>query len=221
MSDSTTAADLLRSAPVFPQAMPSFDPAQAPASPLPLFLEWLESAVRSGIHAPHAVNLATVGEDGAPDARIVILKDVTGAGWAVASSTDSPKGRQLAANPSAALTFFWPELGRQVRVRGPVAVAGPEENDRDFQRRHPSARALVLAGRQSAVVEDPNDIDSAVRARLAQLEAEPGLGSASSWAVFTVEPAAVEFWQADPERRHIRLRYTRTGGSWRTDRLWP
>ncbi len=220
MTDSTSAADLLRAAPVFPQEMPSFDPASAPASPLPLFLEWLEAAVRSGGLAPHAVNLATVGEDGLPDARIVILKDVDASGWSVASSTDSPKGRQLADNPSAALTFFWPALGRQVRVRGAVRVAGPEENDKDFQRRHPSARALVLAGRQSQVLGAPGEVEAAVGRQLARLEAQPGLGS-ETWAVFTVEPAAVEFWQADPERRHTRLRYTRTGDSWRTDRLWP
>jgi pyridoxamine 5'-phosphate oxidase len=220
MTDFSGARDLLRSAAVFPETMPSFDPGAAPESPVELFLDWLQEAVESQVHAPHAVNLATVGEDGTPDARIVILKDVDGSGWAVASSADSPKGRQLAANPRAALTFFWPESGRQVRVRGAVVVADPEENDRDFQRRHPSARALVLGGRQSEVLGDPGDVDAAVEAMLEQLAAQPGLGS-DDWTVFTVVPETVEFWQADPERRHTRLRYTRAGAGWRTDRLWP
>lgn len=220
MKNSSGARDLLRSAAVFPETMPSFDPDAAPESPIRLFLDWLQEAVESNVHAPHAVNLATVGEDGSPDARIVILKDVDGSGWAVASSADSPKGRQLAANPRAALTFFWPESGRQIRVRGTVVVADPAVNDADFQRRHPSARALVLAGRQSQVLGDPGELEAAVQAKLAQLEDQPGLGS-DSWAVFTVVPETVEFWQADPERRHTRLRYARAGDGWRTDRLWP
>jgi pyridoxamine 5'-phosphate oxidase len=220
MTDSSGAVDLLRSAAVFPETMPFFDPGTAPDSPVRLFLDWLREAVESKVHAPHAVNLSTVDEDGAPDARIVILKDVDGSGWAVASSADSPKGRQLAANPRAALTFFWPEQGRQVRVRGTVVVADPAVNEADFQRRHPSARALVLAGRQSQVLGEPGDVEAAVKAALEQLQAQPGLGSVT-WAVYTVVPDTVEFWQADPERRHTRLRYTRAAGGWQRDLLWP
>lgn len=220
MTDPHGARDLLRSTAVFPDTMPPFDPGAAPDSPVRLFLDWLQEAVESKVHAPHAVNLSTVDEDGAPDARVVILKDVDDSGWAVASSADSPKGRQLAANPRAALTFFWPESGRQIRVRGAVVVADPAENDQDFQRRHPSARALVLGGRQSEVLGDPGKVEAAVQAKLEQLEAQPGLGS-DTWTVYTVVPESVEFWQADPERRHLRLRYTRAGEGWRTDRLWP
>lgn len=220
MSDPGRIRDIVRGVPVFPDEMPPFDPAAAPESPIELFVEWLQRAVADGVAAPHAVNLATVGDDGLPDARVVILKDLTSAGWQVASSSDSPKGRQLAQHPAAALTFFWPEAGRQVRIRGAVSTGTTQENDADFQRRHPVARALVLAGAQSTVVRSRDDVDAAVADQVRRLEATDGLAS-TTWTVFTVAPDAVEFWQADQERRHTRLRYSRSGEGWRRELLWP
>lgn len=220
MSEPGLIRDLVRGVPVFPDEMPPFDPSTAPDSPIDLFVEWLARAVEDGIAAPHAVNLATVGDDGLPDARVVILKDLTAAGWEVASSKDSPKGRQLTANPSAALTFFWPAAGRQVRIRGSVATGTTEENDADFQRRHPVARALVLAGSQSSVLRSRDELDAAVGEQVERIEAADGLAS-TMWTVFTVAPDAVEFWQADQERRHTRLLYTRFGEGWRREMLWP
>ncbi len=212
--------DIIRGVPVFPDEMPPFDPGAAPDSPIPLFVEWLQRAVEDGVAAPHALTLATVGQDGLPDARVVILKDLTPAGWEVASSSDSPKGRQLADHPSAALTFFWPEAGRQVRIRGSVSTGTAQENDADFQRRHPVARALVLAGSQSSVVRSRSDVDTAVAEQVRRIEAGEGLVS-TTWTVFTVAPDAVEFWQADQERRHTRLLYSRFGEGWRREMLWP
>lgn len=220
MSDPGRIRDIVSGVPVFPDEMPPFDPAAAPESPIELFVEWLQRAVEDGVAAPHAVNLATVGDDGLPDARVVILKDLTSAGWQVASSSDSPKGRQLAQRPAAALTFFWPEAGRQVRIRGAVSTGTTQENDADFQRRHPVARALVLAGAQSTVVRSRDDVDTAVAEQVRRLEAAGGLAS-TTWTVFTVAPDAVEFWQADQERRHTRLLYTRFGEGWRRELLWP
>jgi pyridoxamine 5'-phosphate oxidase len=220
MSEPGLIRDIIRGVPVFPEEMPPFDPAAAPDSPIDLFVAWLQRAVEDGIAAPHAVTLSTVGADGRPDARVVILKDLTSSGWQVASSTDSPKGRQLAANPSAALSFFWPAAGRQVRIRGAVSIGSTEENDADFQRRHPVARALVLAGSQSAVLRGREELDAAVEQQVQRIEATDGLAS-TTWTVFTVAPDAVEFWQADLERRHTRLLYTRFGGGWRRELLWP
>ena len=214
---STPAQDLLRGLPVFPEGMQPFDPASAPDSPLDLFIQWLGTAIDDGVPAPHAVTVSTTDDDGRPDARVVVLKDVEERGFSFATSSESPKGRQLQRTPYAALTFFWQAVGRQVRVSGAVTPGTAEENDADFRRRHPSARALVLAGRQSDVVLDGESVSAAVERELAGIEDK---GSAT-WTVYTVAPERVEFWQADPERRHARLRYVRNGASWRREVLWP
>ena len=220
MSDPGDIPTLLRSLAVFPRELAEFDPDQTPDTPLELFIQWLRLAVADGVLAPHAANLATVGTGHAPDARVVILSDVSVHGWSFATSRESPKGRQLEAIPKAALTFFWPEVGRQIRVRGPVTTSGAAENASDFTRRHPAARALVLAGRQSTTLRNRSDLDEAVAASRQRVVEDPGLSS-PLWTVYTVSGQTVEFWQADPDRRHTRLRYRRKGNHWVKERLWP
>lgn len=107
-----------------------------------------------------------------------------------------------------------------MRIRGGVSTGTTEENDADFQRRHPVARALVLAGAQSSPLQDRAGLDAAVESQVERIEATEGLAS-TTWTVFTVAPDAVEFWQADQERRHTRLLYTRFGEGWRRELLWP
>lgn len=209
--------DLLRRLPVFPEQMRPFNPGTAPASPLDLFIEWLGAAIEDGVPAPHAVTLSTTDDDGRPDARMVILRDLDETGFSFATSSESPKGRQLSGTSHAALTFFWQAAGRQIRVSGPVTPGTAEENDADFRRRHPAARALVLAGRQSEIILKGESVGAAVEQELAGIE---GKGS-STWTVYTVAPERLEFWQADAERRHTRLRYVRDGEGWRRDVLWP
>ncbi|MHA7156264.1 pyridoxine/pyridoxamine 5'-phosphate oxidase [Arthrobacter sp. TMN-50] len=213
--------DLLRGSPVFPDDLPHFDPGAAPGSPIHLFLEWLAAASDAGVTAPHAVTVATVDQDGVPDARVVILKDVNDLGFSFATSSDSPKGRQLSASPAAAMTLFWPSVGRQIRIRGIVRPGGAEENDADFSRRHPVARALVLAGEQSSVLRSREELDDAVAAQLERLEGNGPTPGSATWTVYTVVPDTVEFWQADQERRHLRLRYARDGVGWSRTLLWP
>lgn len=221
MDANDSVRDILRGMPAFPERMPAFDPQDVPDSPVELFRQWLKQAVDDGVSAPHAVNVATVGGNGLPDARIVILKDLSRSGWSFATASSSPKGQQLEANPRAALTFFWAEVGRQVRVQGQVTQAGAEENAADFTRRHPVARALVIAGRQSGVLGSRGELDEAVADQAARIEAAETPPVSATWTVYTVSPEVVEFWQADPERRHTRLRYSRHGDGWNRDLLWP
>lgn len=211
------ARNLLRGLAVFPDLLRPFDPETAPDSPVDLFVQWLEAAIDDGVPAPHAVTLSTVDGDGHPDARVVVLTDVDGSGFAFATSRKSPKGRQLQSTPHAALTFFWQAAGRQVRVAGPVTPGTAEENDADFRRRHPAARALVLAGEQSAPVLAGQSVTAAVEHELEGIEEK---GSAT-WTVYRIAANRVEFWQADGERRHTRLRYIRSGEGWRREVLWP
>ncbi len=209
----------LRGWPSFPEELPSFDTGATPASPRALFLEWLDEA---GEHvlAPHAVTLSTVDADGMPDARVVILKDVDGETWAVATSSESPKGVQLAKNPYAALTFFWPGRGRQIRLRGPVAPAAPEVSAADFTARPPASRVEAFVGRQSQVLEDPADLDRATDEARRWVEENPSVAP-ETWTRYLVTPSEVEFWQASQDRRHKRLRYRHENDAWRKELLWP
>ncbi|MFH8616422.1 pyridoxal 5'-phosphate synthase [Streptomyces sp. NPDC017979] len=214
----------LRDLEVFAGPLAEFDPAAAPADPVPLFLDWLRAAVAAGVPEPHAMTLSTVGDDGVPDARVLILKHVddVDAGWQFAVHAGSPKGRQLAARPRAALTFHWPLLGRQVRLRGDVEPAPPEQSAADLLARTPSARAETLLGRQSDHLTDPEERDGAFRAALARIESDPALVD-PAWTLHTLVPTGVEFWQAAKDRVHTRLRYerpTRTA-PWQRHVLWP
>jgi pyridoxamine 5'-phosphate oxidase len=210
---------LLRGLPVFPDSMPAFDTAAAPGDPGELFAEWLEEAISARVPAPHAMTLSTV-DDGNPTARVLILKNLTGHDWQFATGSGSPKGRQLAAHPHAALTFFWPAVGRQIRIRGAVRPLSPDDGARDFLARPPGSRAEALIGRQSQVLADPAELDAALAEAYARVEDDPDL-VAPHWTLYGVRAEQVEFWQGDAERRHTRLRYSRTGDTWSKEMLWP
>ncbi|GAA3535009.1 pyridoxal 5'-phosphate synthase [Amycolatopsis ultiminotia] len=209
----------LRGWPSFPEQLPDFDPGAAPERPDDLFLAWLTEA---GEHvlAPHAVTLSTVDDDGAPDARVVILKDVGPDGWAVATSSESPKGRQLGANPRAALTFFWPGRGRQVRARGVVMPASAEVSADDFLARPPASKVEAYVGHQSQVLPDPGQLTDAAAEAERWVAQHPDTAP-ETWTRYLIQPSTVEFWQAAHDRRHLRLRYRRDGSSWVRERLWP
>lgn len=128
---------------------PPFDAEAAPDDPRDLFSSWLREAIVSGIREPHAMVLSTTDENGAPDARVLILKNLDARGWHFATSGNGPKGSQIAANPYVALTFYWAALGRQVRLRGIAFPAGEPERAADFRARSPAARAAALASRSA------------------------------------------------------------------------
>jgi pyridoxamine 5'-phosphate oxidase len=213
--------ELLRSQRVFPDGMPEFDPGAAPDDPVTLFLRWLEAAIRDAVPAPHAMTLATADDQGRPSSRVLICKDVDGEGrWYFASGAASGKGRDLAVNPHAAVSFWWPQQGRQIRIRGAVVPAGQQASAADFLARPPASRAEALTGRQSEPLGDPAELDRAIKEAQARVSADPGL-VAPDWTLYVLAAAEAEFWQGDLDRRHIRLRYRRAGGGWTRQLLWP
>lgn len=211
---------LLRGLEVFAGELPTFDPSAAPGSPAELFTEWLLAAVHAGVREPHAMTVSTAGADGDPTARTLILKGIGPDGWQFASDGGSVKARNLAERPYAALTFYWPQLARQVRVRGGVVAESAADSAADFLARGAGARAEALLGRQSQPLADLDERDGSVKESLARLEAEPDL-VAPGWTLHTVRPESVEFWQGDKERRHTRLAYLRDGSAWTRQLLWP
>jgi pyridoxamine 5'-phosphate oxidase len=210
----------LRELPVFEGEMPTFEVSQAPSHPAELFLQWLDDAIERGVREPHTMTLSTVDGEGRPSSRVLILKGLGDGRWEFASSSASRKGRELAGSGWAALSFYWSELGRQVRVRGRVLAAGAERSAGDFLARSEGARREALAGTQSEVLKDPADLEVALREAGELIEESPGV-VAEEWTLYGLAADEVEFWQADAERRHTRLRYLLREGSWRRERLWP
>jgi pyridoxamine 5'-phosphate oxidase len=210
----------LRDLPTLSGPFQSFDIDTCAATPQEQFLRWLGDAIAAGVLEPHAMILSTCDAEGCPDARVLILKDLNEAGWSFALNRASPKGRHLTRLPRAALTFYWPKVGRQVRIRGPVAEVDRAISEADFEHRPLGSRAAALVARQSEVLSSPADLDAALSAQYARLEREPNL-TLKSWTVLVLNPNAVEFWQGDTQRRHTRVRYFEEGNGWKKEALWP
>ena len=132
---SETFRKFLRTLPDFPDDLPEFDADKAPQDPTELFKQWLGEALAAGERQPHACSLATAGGDGKPSSRMLILKNIDDDGWHFATSRTSRKGRELNANPHAAMTFYWPSQGRQVRAAGAVVELSAEASARDWAER--------------------------------------------------------------------------------------
>lgn len=205
---------------MFAGVIGDFDVDALPDEPTDLFTRWLRDAVDDGVIEPHAMTLSTIDAAGVPDGRTLILKDVDDAGWWFATNADSAKGRQLATRPVAALTFYWPSVGRQIRVRGSVITGSAEAGATDFRARGSVARAVALASRESEPLADRAACADAVAAAAALFATEPDL-VAPSWSAYAVAADTVEFWQADKDRQHVRVQYRRPDIRWTHTLLWP
>lgn len=197
-----------------------FEPDAAPADPRDLFLEWLDIAIAHDVPEPHAMTLSTVDADGLPDARVLILKNVDEDGFHFAISAASRKGRQLATRPQAALTFYWHKLARQIRVRGRVRDLGEEAGAADFTARPVGSRAAGMLGRQSDVLAEEAELETALADAMRHVQNDPHAVS-PFWRLYAVSVEEIEFWQGTASRRHLRLRYRQDGNGFVRERLWP
>jgi pyridoxamine 5'-phosphate oxidase len=215
-----TIRDRLRTLRVFDRPLPDFDTGQLPDEPVSLFVSWLGEAIDAKAVEPHVMTLSTVDARGRPDARVVLLRNVSADGWQFTASAAGAKGTQLAANPWAALSFYWREQGRQVRVRGRAAAADPTTSAADFLAQSQGSRIADLVGHQSTVLGDPAELAREMDAVRQRLAGDPQL-VAFDYTVYLLTPDEVEFWQGDHRRQHVRLRYRRSGTGWISERLWP
>jgi pyridoxamine 5'-phosphate oxidase len=190
------------------------------ADPLEQFRSWFAEA-GAALEVPEAMVLATATPGGAPSARMVLLKGFDERGLVFFSHHTSRKGRELEANPQAALLFHWSPLGRQVRVEGRVDQVSAEESDVYFATRPRDAQLGAVASRQSEPLGSRAELDE----RLAQLRNDLGEGPVprpGTWGGFRLVPAAWEFWQHRSSRLHDRFRYRfEPSGDWRVERLFP
>jgi pyridoxamine 5'-phosphate oxidase len=210
---------ILRKAKVFPQDMPIFDPADTPEEPLELFVSWLTEAVEGGVVQPQAMTLSTTSPSGQVTARTLLLKDVDDALW-FASSALSPKGRQLNQNPRVALTLYWREQGRQVRILGEASRGPSDVSAHDFTARHPDSRAVAIAMKQSSPIESAEDAEVKLKEAKQRIKEDDSFAP-DDWTAYRVAPTSVEFWQATTGRDQVRLCYDRTPDGWTRTSLWP
>jgi len=189
------------------------------ASPFVQFARWMDEAIAAEIPDPNAMTLATVGEDGRPDARVVLLKYYGDQGFAFFTNYESKKGSDLTASPYASLHFFWPQLHRQVSISGRVEKTSREDSEKYFKSRPVDSQIAAWASNQSRIIESRAFLEH----RFDEFKAKFGddVPLPDFWGGFRLTPDRFEFWHGRQNRLHDRLCYTTNADSWTINRLSP
>ena len=188
--------------------------------PIELFRTWLQEAVDSGMKEPTAMSVATVDAEGAPDARMLLLKGCDERGFVFYTNLESAKADALRHDPRVALCFYWNAIEKQVRVRGQASPVSDQEADEYFATRARLSQISAWASKQSRPMEGIFELETAV----AKTALRFGVGSIPRppfWSGFRVAPDRIEFWHGKPYRRHHRIVFTRTADGWQTQFLYP
>jgi len=190
------------------------------SEPYDQFRRWFAEAEASEPNDPNAMAIASVGADGQPSVRMVLLKDADTRGFVFYTNYESRKGRQLQETRKAALLFHWKSLGRQVRAEGAVENVTDAEADAYFATRHRSSQIGAWASQQSRPLESRFELEK----RVAAFAAKYAIGTVPRppyWSGFRIVPDRIEFWENKPFRLHDRLVYSRAGDGWTTEKLYP
>lgn len=188
--------------------------------PIPLFRRWLEEAVKSEIAEPNAMSLATVSGDGSPNSRIVLLKGIGDRSIRFFTNYKSNKGRDLEKNPVAAVSIWWPELERQIRIKGAVNKVSRDESDDYFQSRPRESKLGAWASEQSSVVENRDKLRESYEA-ISKRFKNTTIPTPEFWGGYEIEISEIEFWQGRPSRLHDRILFTYEQDMWNHKRLQP
>jgi len=189
--------------------------------PINQFTKWFDEALKSKVLEPNAMSLATVSNDNRPSCRIVLLKGIEENKFLFYTNYQSHKGKELENNPVCALTFFWPELERQVRIEGIASRVGENQSMEYFQSRPIGAQVSAWASPQSSIIENRTILEERVKQIEKRFEGNKVLPRPHQWGGYAVAPHMIEFWQGRENRLHDRLEYVQVEGSWKILRLAP
>jgi pyridoxamine 5'-phosphate oxidase len=196
-----------------------FDIEYVMPDPVQQFGIWMDQAILAEIPEPAAMTLATVGADGKPSARIVLLKSFDVNGFVFFTNYESRKGQEIAKNHQAALVIYWKELERQVRIEGTVMKTSGQESDEYFASRPFDSQISAVISPQSTVIPGRDYLENLSKEYMRTFTGENS--RPAHWGGFQVIPGMIEFWQGRPGRLHDRIRYTRKAGEWIIERLAP
>jgi len=190
-------------------------------NPIDQFDKWIEDAIKSKVNLPNAMHLATIGTDGRPSGRIMLLRGFDDRGFVFFTNHDSRKGNDLKNINYASMTFFWSELFRQVRIEGDVYQVPDWESDKYFQSRPRESQISALASEQSRILESRESLEKKVK-ELEHRFKDQSITRPANWGGFYLSPTQIEFWQGRAHRLHDRILYKlEKNNSWNVLRLYP
>lgn len=190
-------------------------------NPLEQFQAWMQEAIKANVHEPNAMHLATVKPDGRPAGRVVLLRGLDDAGFSFFTNYNSDKGQQLMGSGFAALTFFWPELERQIRIEGSIVKLNDQENDDYFYSRPRGSRLGAWASPQSQPIANRQELERMAQLLEAKYPEPQVIPRPPHWGGFRLLPDSIEFWQGRASRLHDRIRYRKSSQAWLIERLAP
>ena len=195
--------------------------ASVQTDPVEQFRRWFEEALTAEVPEPNAMTLATATPTGAPSARILLLKDFGPGGFRFYTNYESRKGEELAANPQAALLFFWQELERQVRIEGRVKKSSRADSEAYFHRRPYGSQLGAAASNQSRPIDSRKELEARFQKAEKAFEGSEKVPLPDFWGGYVLQPNQFEFWQGGADRLHDRIRYRWMNDTWQRDRLCP
>lgn len=191
-----------------------------PQNPMQKFEQWINEALNAKINDPTAMSITTIGSDGFPQSRIVLLKNFNEEGFIFFTNYNSQKGNAILNNPSVSLLFFWHELERQVRITGLAEKTTNEISDRYFQSRPLNSQAAAIVSSQSEKIGSRDELEKHFNELIKNLP-EDHFDRPSNWGGFLIKPIKIEFWQGRENRLHDRILYEKINGNWQISRLAP
>jgi pyridoxamine 5'-phosphate oxidase len=199
----------------------SLDVSNVNSDPIKQFQDWFDEALKAEVIEPNAMNLATVREDGRPASRVVLLKGIEDQKFVFYTNYQSAKGHDLDKNPACALTFFWPELERQVRIEGVASRTDITRSEAYFKSRPRGSQIGAWCSPQSSVLESRNVLEERKEQIEKKFESYEVLPKPHQWGGYDVDPLLFEFWQGRPNRLHDRIQFVKIESVWKIHRLAP